>query len=81
MGHDGMENGKEKYVMKNSLRECILFSPEEYIDELNDARLLTVATCRMSHFNPSTFISQEQVDQEFGFAPCDYEDTDDIELE
>lgn len=35
----------------------------------------------MSQFNPSTAISQEQVDQEFGFTPLDYEDTDGIEFE
>lgn len=73
-----------KVVMKNNSPECVLLSPEEYIrlmDELNDARLLAAAASRMSHFNPSTVISQEQVDQEFGFTLSDYEDTDDIEFE
>ena len=70
--------------MKNNSPECVLLSPEEYIrllDEVNDARLLASATQRMSTFNPSTVISQEQVDQEFGFSPSDYEETDDIEFE
>ncbi len=35
----------------------------------------------MSHFNPAILISQEQVDQELGFTPSDYEATDDIEFE
>lgn len=73
-----------KVVMKNNSPECVLLSPEEYIhllDEVNDARLLAAATQRMSHFNPSTTISQEQVDQEFGFTASDYENTDDIEFE
>ena len=73
-----------KVVMKNNSPECVLLSPEEYIrllDEVNDARLLASATQRMSTFNPSTVISQEQVDQEFGFSPSDYEETDDIEFE
>ena len=71
-------------VMKNNIPECVLLSPEEYIrllDEANDARLLATAAQRMSQFNPSTAISQEQVDQEFGFTPLDYEDTDGIEFE
>lgn len=73
-----------KVVMKNNAPECVLLSPDEYIrllDEVNDARLLTIAAERMSHFDPSTLISQEQVDQEFGFSPSDYENTDDIEFE
>ena len=73
-----------KVVMKNNSPECVLLSPEEYIrllDEVNDARLLASATQRMSTFNPSTVISQEQVDQEFGFSPSDFEETDDIEFE
>lgn len=73
-----------KVVMKNNSPECVLLSPEEYIhllDEVNDARLLATATQRMSAFNPSTVISQEQVDREFGFSPADYEETDGIEFE
>ena len=49
--------------------------------EVNDARLLAAAEQRMSTFNPSTIISQEQVDQEFGFSHSDYEETEDIEFE
>lgn len=73
-----------KVVMKNNSPECVLLSPEEYLrllDETEDARLLAAATQRMSHFNPSTVISQEQADRELGFTPDDYEDTSDIELE
>ncbi len=73
-----------KVVMKNNSPECVLLSPEEYIrllDEANDARLLATATQRMSPFNPSAAISQEQVDREFGFTPPDYEETDGIEFE
>lgn len=73
-----------KVVMKNNSPECVLLSPEEYIhllDEVNDARLLATATQRMSAFNSSTVISQEQVDREFGFSPADYEETDGIEFE
>lgn len=50
-------------------------------EEVNDAKLLATATQRMSAFSPSTVISQEEVDHEFGFSPADYEDTDGIEFE
>ena len=59
-------------------------TPDEYIrllDEVNDARLLAEATERMSHFDPSTVISQKEVDQELGFSPADYDDVEEIELE
>ncbi|MGM9571793.1 MAG: type II toxin-antitoxin system Phd/YefM family antitoxin [bacterium] len=73
-----------KVVMKNNTPECVLLSPDEYIrllNEVNDARLLAVATERMARFNPDTLISQEQVDQEFGFNSSDYENTDNVEFE
>lgn len=73
-----------KVVMKNNTAECVLLSPDEYIrllDEVNDARLLASATERMSHFNPAAIIPQKQVDQEMGFQPSDFENTEDIELE
>ena len=55
-----------KVVMKNNTPECVLLSPNEYIqllDEVNNARLLAAVTERMSHFHSSDLISQEQVDQ------------------
>lgn len=51
------------------------------LDEADDARLLNAATERMSHYDPATLITQVQVDQEFGFSPSDYENTDDISFE
>lgn len=72
-----------KVVMKNNAPECVLLSPEEYInllDEVNDARLLTIASERMSHFDSSTVVTQDQVDQEFGFHPSDYEDLEGVDL-
>ncbi len=73
-----------KVVMKNNAAECVLLSPQEYvqlIDEVNDARLLTLATDRMNHFNPSLSITQEQIDHEFGFTAEDVSDTDEVEFE
>lgn len=81
---DDVKNNGAKVVMKNNTPECVLLSPQEYIrllDEANDARLLAAAAERMSHFDPATLISQEQVDQELGFSPSDYENTEDIIFE
>ena len=48
-----------KVVMKNNTAECVLLSPDEYIqliDEVNDARLLTMAANRMAKADPSSFV-------------------------
>ena len=81
---DDVKTHGAKVVMKNNAPECVLLSPDEYIrllDEADDARLLNAATERMSHYDPATLITQVQVDQEFGFSPSDYENTDDISFE
>lgn len=73
-----------KVVMKNNAPECVLLSPDEYIrllDEVRDARLMAIAIQRMTNFDPSALISQEDVDRELGFSPSDYENTDGIEFE
>lgn len=57
-----------KVVMKNNAAECVLLSPEEYVkmvDEINDARLLTLATERMSNYVPETVVSEEEMNCEF----------------
>lgn len=57
-----------KVVMKNNAAECVLLSPEEYVkmvDEINDARLLTLATERMSNYDPETVVSEEEMNREF----------------
>lgn len=73
-----------KVVMKNNEAECVLMSPDEYvnlIDEVNDARLLTLATERMQYFDSAKAISQEEVDREFGFTSEDLADADEVEIE
>lgn len=81
---DDVKTHGAKVVMKNNAPECVLLSPDEYIrllDEADDAKLLNAATERMSHYDPTMLITQVQVDQEFGFSPADYENTDDISFE
>ena len=73
-----------KVVMKNNIAECVLLSPEEYVhlmDEVNDARLLAMAFERMSHFDPSTTISGEEMDRRFGVTDSDLEGFDEVEIE
>ena len=73
-----------KVVIKNNAAECVLLSPKEYIsllDEVNDARLLTLASVRMTHFDASKLVSQEALDQKYGFTPEDLAGEDEVELE
>lgn len=50
-------------------------TPEQVIDslmdELNDARLLAVATERMSHFNPASLISEDEMNRCLGISDND----------
>ena len=53
---DEVKQSGAKVVMKNNAAECVLLSPEEYmslIDEVNDARLLTMASERMAKADPT----------------------------
>ena len=55
-----------KVVMKNNMPECVLISPEEYtrmIDEINDARLLAIASSRMESCDSDHLISEEEMDR------------------
>ena len=73
-----------KVVMKNNAAECVLLSPEEYlrlIDEVNDARLLALASERMTQYDCSAAIPAEDVYAELGINPDDIADCDGVELE
>lgn len=73
-----------KVVMKNNAAECVLLSPDEYIrlmDELNDARLLTVATERMEHFSPESVIPADDLYKELGITQDALDSADEAELE
>lgn len=73
-----------KVVMKNNAAECVLLSPEEYVrlmDEVNDACLLAVATERMAHYDPSTLISEEEMNRRLGVTAADLADFDEVDIE
>ena len=73
-----------KVVMKNNAAECVLLSPEEYLrlmDEVNDARLLAVATERMQHYDPESVLSAEEVYAELGITEDDIASCGEVEIE
>lgn len=73
-----------KVVIKNNAPECVLLSPDEYIklmDEINDARLLALATERIAAFDPSKTVPEEEVLKELGITADELADADKVELE
>lgn len=49
--------------------------------EVNDARLLAMASEYMSHFDPSTTIPGEEMNRRFGVTDSNLEEFDDVEIE
>jgi PHD/YefM family antitoxin component YafN of YafNO toxin-antitoxin module len=73
-----------KVVMKNNAPECVLLSPAEYtqlMDEVNDARLLTIAAERLECYDPAQLISAEEMDRRLGITEADLADYDEVEIE
>ncbi len=73
-----------KVVMKNNAAECVLMSPEEYVrlmDEVNDARLLTLANARMQNFNKDNLVSGEKLYEELGITKEDLDAVGEVEFE
>ena len=63
-----------KVVMKNNVAECVLLSPEEYVrlmDEVNDARLLALASERMANYDPAALVPEEKVWERLGITQED----------
>ena len=73
-----------KVVMKNNVAECVLMSPDEYVklmDEINDARLLSLANERMRNFDTSNLIEGEKLYEELGITTEDLDAIDEVEFE
>lgn len=73
-----------KVVMKNNAAECVLMSPEEYVrlmDEVNDARLLTLANARIQNFNKDNLVSGEKLYEELGITKEDLDAVGEVEFE
>ena len=73
-----------KVVMKNNAAECVLLSPDEYVrlmNEVNDARLITLAANRLSNFDSDSVINEEEMNQKLGVKPEDLKNFEEVELE
>lgn len=73
-----------KVVMKNNVAECVLLAPEEYVrlmDELNDARLLLLASERLTRDDPTARIPEEKVWERLGITDDDLDAVGEVELE
>lgn len=51
------------------------------MDELNDARLLAVASERMAHFDPASLISEEEMNRRLGISDNDLAGYDEVYIE
>ena len=54
---------------------------DSLMEELNDARLLAVPSERMAHFDPSTLISEEEMNRRLGVTEDDLSGFDEVEIE
>lgn len=73
-----------KVVMKNNTAEVVLLPPDEYVqimDDLNDYLLLTMAVQRMSSYDPSTLVSEEDVDRRLGITQEELDSIGEVEFE
>ena len=73
-----------KVVMKNNAPECVLLSPEEYVqlmDAVNDAKLLSLAAQRLEQYTPGSAVSSEEVNRHFGVTEADLADYHEVEFE
>ncbi|MCD7810325.1 MAG: type II toxin-antitoxin system Phd/YefM family antitoxin [Ruminococcus sp.] len=73
-----------KVVMKNNAPECVLLSPQEYVDlmeTVQDARLLLTANERMRNYDSDKTIPAEEVQQDFGITDAQLAGFDEVEFE
>ena len=70
--------------MKNNTAKCAILSPDEYIrlvDEVNDAKLLSMAIERMEHTDLSKAIPAAEVYAELGISQEDIDAMEDVDIE
>ena len=73
----------KKLVVKNNNPECVLVSVEEYmemVDQMNELKLLLMATERLQNFDDDikNSFSQEEIEKMFGI---DTNDADGVDIE
>ena len=72
-----------KVVLKNNTPECVLLSPEEYVqlmDRVNDAQLVDVADKR-SNFDSKTLLSENEMNARLGVAENELSGFDETDIE
>lgn len=73
-----------KVVLKNNTPECVLLSPEEYVqlmDRVNDAQLVDVADKRMSNFDSKTLLSENEMNARLEVAENELSGFDETDIE
>lgn len=73
-----------KVVMKNNNPECVLLAIEEYLEfmeEVENARLLAKALERLEESKLEDAISQEEILKQFNISQDDLKDFDKVEIE
>lgn len=73
-----------KVVMKNNAPECVLLSPEDYVqlmDAVHDAKLLSLAAERLEQYTSGSTVSSEEVNKHLGVTEGDLADYDEVEFE
>ena len=81
---EDVKSSGAKVVMKNNVAECVLLSPDEYVrimDELNDVRLLSLASQRMAVYDPEKLISQAEMDRRLDITEDDLSGVGEVEFE
>ena len=73
-----------KVVMKNNEAECVLMSPSEYInlmEEMDNLRLYYLAKSRLEACDFSQNISMDELNKKYGITEEDLKDCEDVEFE
>lgn len=81
---ESVKSGRPKIVFKNNVPECILISPEQYknmLDELEDLQLIALSDERMKNYDPERLLCSEEINKKYGYNDPEIADADEIEFE
>lgn len=81
---ESVKSGRPKIVFKNNVPECILISPEQYknmLDELEDLQLIALSDERMKNYDSERLLSSEEINKKYDYNDPDIADADEIEFE
>ncbi|MFR7760049.1 MAG: type II toxin-antitoxin system Phd/YefM family antitoxin [Peptoniphilus grossensis] len=81
---DDVKSNGSKVVLKNNTPECVLISPDEYselIEELEDAKDLMLAKSRLESISEDNIVSKEEFEKLFSISLDEVEPLSDDEIE